>query len=108
LALLSKEPVPLSLAAYDSAPSTIYDGTDSTTVAPVVIDREETVGEARARLEKMALRPKMVENCRFFFDFNCVDNNGFRHFDLSSPGTPNLANTNLGANDQISSYICFG
>ncbi len=58
-------------------------------------------------------------------DFNCVDNNGWRHFDLSTPGkfldislcedfklivigTPNLANTNPGANDQVSSYICFG
>ncbi|RYC58910.1 hypothetical protein CHU98_g7298 [Xylaria longipes] len=47
-------------------------------------------------------------DCRFFFDFNCVDNDGFRHFDASSPGFSNLAAQNPGANDQISSYICFG
>ena len=40
-------------------------------------------------------------------DFACQDSNGFRHFDMSAPGTPNLVDTNPGANDQISSYICF-
>ena len=48
-----------------------------------------------------------LSNSKTLCDYNCNDWNGYRHFDISAPGTPNLGLSDSPANDAINSYIYF-